>query len=69
MTVGEYLHFMSAAAGVNLEAQAKIAFRWTPELELQFANAQLQFPQVLALYGGVDHARITSHAGAATLAT
>ncbi|HEY0467833.1 MAG TPA: hypothetical protein VGC79_26715, partial [Polyangiaceae bacterium] len=52
MTVGEYLHFMSAAAGVNLEAQAKIAFRWTPELELQFANAQLQFPQVLALYSG-----------------
>jgi hypothetical protein len=50
MTVGEYVHFMSAAAGVNLEEQAKIAFRWTPELELQFANAQLQFPQVLAIY-------------------
>lgn len=52
MTVGEFIHFMSAAAGVNLEAQAKLAFPWTPELELQFANAQLQFPQVLALYGG-----------------
>ena len=51
MTLGEYIHFMSAASGVNLEAQAKIAFRWTPELELQFANAQLQFPQVFALYG------------------
>ena len=50
MTLGEFIHFISAAAGVNLEAQAKIAFRWTPELELQLANAQLQFPQVLALY-------------------
>jgi hypothetical protein len=52
MTLGEYIHFMSAAAGVSLESQAKLAFRWTPELELQFANAQLQFPQVLALYSG-----------------
>jgi hypothetical protein len=24
MTVGEYIHFMSGAAGVNLEAQARI---------------------------------------------
>ncbi|HET7544764.1 MAG TPA: fibronectin type III domain-containing protein [Polyangiaceae bacterium] len=52
MNLGEYIHFMSGAAGVNLEAQAKKAFRWSPELELQFANAQLQFPQVFALYGG-----------------
>lgn len=52
MTVGEFVHFMSAAAGVDLEARAKIAYRWTPELELQFANAQLQFPEVLALYSG-----------------
>jgi fibronectin type III domain protein len=52
MTVGEYVHFMSGAAGVSLEAQAKIAFRWTPDVELQFANAQLQFPAVLALYSG-----------------
>jgi len=54
MTLGEYIHFMSGAAGVSLEAQAKIAFRWTPELELQFANAQLQFPAVLALYNGAS---------------
>lgn len=52
MTVGEYIHFMSAAAGMNLEAQAKVAFRWTPELELQLANAQLMFPEVWALYSG-----------------
>jgi hypothetical protein len=52
MTLGEFIHFMSGAAQVNLEAQAKIAFRWTPELELQFANAQLMFPEVLALYSG-----------------
>ncbi len=37
---------------MNLEAQAKIAFRWSPELERQFTNAQLMFPEVLALYSG-----------------
>jgi hypothetical protein len=52
MTLGEFIHFMSGAAQVNLEAQAKIAFRWTPELELQLANAQLMFPEVHALYSG-----------------
>ncbi|MGC4088400.1 MAG: fibronectin type III domain-containing protein [Polyangiaceae bacterium] len=52
ISVGEFLHFMSGAAGVSLESYARTAFKWTPELELQFANAQIMYPEVLALYSG-----------------
>lgn len=52
VNLGELVHFYSGAAGVNLESRARIAFRWTPEAELQFAKAQVDFPAVTALYQG-----------------
>jgi hypothetical protein len=51
LNMGEFVHFCSAAAGVDLLAQAKKAFMWTPELELQFAKAQSDFPALGAMYG------------------
>jgi hypothetical protein len=51
LNMGEFVHFCSAAAGVDLLAQAKRAFTWTPELELQFAKAQTDFPALGAMYG------------------
>ncbi|KAA2240341.1 T9SS type A sorting domain-containing protein [Chitinophaga agrisoli] len=44
MNMGEFVHFWSGAAGVNLKAQATIAFGWTSEFEAQFLKAQQDFP-------------------------
>jgi hypothetical protein len=46
MNMGELIHFWSGAAGVNLKAQATIAFGWSQEREQQFKNAQEDFPGV-----------------------
>jgi len=43
MNIGEFVHFYSGAAGVNLKAQATKAFGWTPEMESQFIAARLEF--------------------------
>lgn len=50
INLGEFVHFMSGAAGVSVEAQAKIAFRWSSDTAVQLATAQQTFPAVLALY-------------------
>jgi hypothetical protein len=44
MNMGEFVHFWSGAAGVNLKAQATTAFGWTSEYEAQFIAAQAAFP-------------------------
>ncbi|GAA4319972.1 hypothetical protein GCM10023149_18980 [Mucilaginibacter gynuensis] len=43
---GEFIHFWSGAAGVNLKEQATIAFGWPDEWETQFKQAQKDFPNV-----------------------
>jgi hypothetical protein len=43
---GEFIHFWSGAAGVNLKAQATIAFGWSMEREQELKNAQEDFPNV-----------------------
>jgi len=44
MNWGEYIHFNSIAAGINLKDQAKKAFGWKDEWEFQFVKAQADFP-------------------------
>ncbi|HET9958010.1 MAG TPA: fibronectin type III domain-containing protein [Polyangiaceae bacterium] len=53
MNLGEYIHFCSAAAGLDLTTVARSVFRFDrrPEVEAQLAQAQLDFPDVYALYG------------------
>lgn len=48
MNLGEFVHFWSGAAGANLEAQARTAFKsyWNAEVEAMFKNAQEDFPGV-----------------------
>jgi len=46
MNMGEFIHFWSGAAGVDLKAQATIAFGWTMEWEQQLKNAKEDFPNV-----------------------
>jgi len=48
LNMGEFLHFWSGAAGVNLKPLAITAFHWNevPEWEQQFIQAQLDFPGV-----------------------
>ncbi|MCD0490477.1 hypothetical protein LPB86_19720 [Pedobacter sp. MC2016-14] len=41
---GEFIHFWSAAAGVNLKKQAELAFGWSPEWEKELKTAQHDFP-------------------------
>jgi hypothetical protein len=44
MNWGEFVHFWSAAAGVNLKSRATMAFGWSPEYEAQFNQARKDFP-------------------------
>ena len=43
---GEYIHFMSGAAGTNLKAQATTAFGWPDDREAEFVAAQAKYPGV-----------------------
>ncbi|WP_255992307.1 carbohydrate-binding protein [Chitinolyticbacter albus] len=43
---GEYVHFMSGAAGMDLKAMATHAFGWPAERETQFQQAKRDFPNV-----------------------
>ncbi len=55
LNLGEFIHFLSGAAGVDLEAKGVTSiFLWTPEVELQYLNAQQAYPAVLALYRAPD---------------
>ncbi|MBL0742993.1 hypothetical protein [Chryseolinea lacunae] len=46
MNMGEFIHFWSGAAGVNLKEQATLAFGWSDDYEAQFMQAQEDFPNV-----------------------
>jgi hypothetical protein len=46
MNWGEYIHFMSGAAGADLKAQATTAFGWPNEREAEFVAAQAEYPGV-----------------------
>lgn len=43
---GEFVHFWSGAAGVNLKPLATNAFGWPAEWETQFNQAKIDFPNV-----------------------
>ncbi|PWV54292.1 putative secreted protein (Por secretion system target) [Chitinophaga sp. S165] len=44
LNLGEFVHFWSGAAQFSLEAQADTAFGWSKDLEMQFKQAQIDFP-------------------------
>lgn len=46
MNWGEFVHFWSGAAGVNLKPQATTAFGWPAQYETQFQQAKIDFPGV-----------------------
>lgn len=46
MNWGEYVHFMSGAAGRDLKASATAAFGWPAEQDLQLSRARLEFPGI-----------------------
>jgi hypothetical protein len=52
LNLGEYIHFCSAAAGVDLTTAARQAFRLDrrPEVEVQLGRAQLDYPELSAMY-------------------
>ncbi len=43
---GEFIHFSSGAAGVNMKSQATTAFGWTNEMENQFNKARKDFAAI-----------------------
>lgn len=43
---GEFVHFMSGAAGTNLKDLATTAFGWPPDREAQFNKARTDFPMI-----------------------
>jgi hypothetical protein len=43
---GEFVHFMSGAAGTNLKELATTAFGWPPDREAQFNKARADFPMI-----------------------
>jgi hypothetical protein len=46
MSYGQYLHFMSGAAGVDLAPVARSASIWRADFDAQIAIAKLQFPEI-----------------------
>jgi hypothetical protein len=48
MNMGEFVHFWSAAVGVNLRSRATLAFGWTDTYEAQFIAAQAKYPMAYA---------------------
>jgi hypothetical protein len=46
MSYGQYLHFMSGAAGVDLAPLARGALIWRADFDVQIAVAKLQFPDI-----------------------
>ncbi|MDT3405307.1 hypothetical protein [Mucilaginibacter terrae] len=48
MSLGEFVHFWSGAAGANLNEQARFAFGqyWTADVQNDFLQAQKDFPNV-----------------------
>jgi len=46
MNWGEFIHFWSGAAGVNLKTQATAAFGWPSDWETQFNQAKIDFPAI-----------------------
>jgi hypothetical protein len=44
MNYGEFVHFWSGAACADLKAQATIAFGWPDSWEIQYRQAQIDFP-------------------------
>ncbi|WP_110057132.1 T9SS type A sorting domain-containing protein [Chitinophaga sp. S165] len=51
MNMGEFVHFWSGAAGVNLKPMATNAFGWTAEFENQFVAAQQKYPFTYTSWG------------------
>lgn len=47
MNLGEFIHFFSGAAGVNLKDQATLAFGWTSTTDAQFNQAKQDFPGII----------------------
>jgi hypothetical protein len=46
MNWGEYIHFMSGAAGTDLKPLATTAFGWSDVREAQYQEAKKDFPAV-----------------------
>jgi hypothetical protein len=46
MTMGEFVHFMSGAAGTDLKERATFAFGWTVDWEAQLQAARAAFPGI-----------------------
>jgi hypothetical protein len=46
MNWGEFIHFWSGAAGVNLKPLATTAFGWPADRETLFNNARAEFPGI-----------------------
>jgi hypothetical protein len=46
MNYGQYFHFMSGAAGVDLVPTARDAFQWHPDFDDEIAAAKKDFPQI-----------------------
>jgi hypothetical protein len=47
MTWGEYIHFMSGAAGADLQDQATYAFGWNNDWQAQLEQARSAYPQLV----------------------
>jgi hypothetical protein len=67
LNMGEFIHFWSGAAGVNLVPLAAKAFGWTPEWAEQFKKAQQDYPKVKYSHpektASIDTSRINHNAG------
>jgi len=46
INLGEFVHFFSGAAGMDLESQGRIAFAWDDDAERELRQAKIDFPDI-----------------------
>ncbi|MGV3766761.1 MAG: PKD domain-containing protein [Chitinophagaceae bacterium] len=59
MNFGEYIHYMSAAAGANLQPLVTKAFGWKTEWTTMLSNAKMSYPGLT--YPGINDALVNTN--------
>jgi len=57
MNLGEFVHFMSGAAGEDLQPIAESAFNWTEDVENELLQARVSFPDLAYPFEAVSQLR------------
>ena len=67
MNLGELVHFMSGAAGEDLQPMAEVAFNWTDDIESELLQARVAFPDLAYPFEAVSQLRDVTEGASITV--